>query len=244
MDPVVANQFDDADEELIETRAPQVIRMQNVPQHHVEQREPQNLPQPSPNASPRDSVSVVSSDTFHEEQARPATMMKMYANAPPVPAMVGNSSVSDDSSVETMTNHPPFAIPPGVCKDDVLCGRGKGANNFIGNRRFRELVMQFRDTYSNSSRRADKRVICNQIIDAVRSRGGRFLVKAKHDTWNELEHEKILIKVSQALREGVAKWNKATRQYNELKAKKAAAVSAAPAMALLAEIASIGFPRP
>jgi hypothetical protein len=54
----------------------------------------------------------------------------------------------------------PFNFPIGVNGNDVLCGRGKGANDFIGNRRFRDIVMKFRETYSASSRRSDKRNVC------------------------------------------------------------------------------------
>lgn len=262
----VDNQFEDADEGTFDSEwlggvAPP--RDEHLQHHQLVVPAPAQ--QQSPNESPRDAVSVISSDTFHEVQV--SGMMNVPFNTAHV--TVCKSPVSDDSSVEnddmsahqqqipyhmpSMPNMPnsshvglnaginmPFAMPAGVTVEDVLCGRGKGANNFIGNRRFRELVMNFRETYANSPRRADKRSICRQIIETIHVRGGRFLAKNElTETWIELDKSKILIKVSQALREGVAKWNKATQKHHEAKAKKVASLSPNPAMALLAEISSI-----
>jgi hypothetical protein len=248
MDPIVDNQFEDAEEgnPVNQWVGGAIAHEENQPQHEVVQLR-------SPHDSPRDAVSIVSSDAFPPEQQLSNAQL-VFSDAQSMSVTVGNSSVSDDSSVEnddmsdadpTAGAGFPFNIPAGVTRDDVLCGRGKGANNFIGNRRFRELVMKFRDTYSSSPRRADKRNICREIIDTVHSRGGRFLVKndrtdpTNSTEWMVLAVDKILVKVSQALREGVAKWNKATQKFNEAKAKEIAALSTTPAMSLLAEISSI-----
>jgi hypothetical protein len=257
MNPV-DNQFEDAEEVADESNWPggMIAQPPAMDMHHQQLVAPAQARQQSPNDGHRDAVSVISSDTFQPD---------VHFSNLPVQAMsvtVGKSSVSDDSSVEnddmsgprshlrayaTTTNGMgavqmamPFAMPSGVSEEDVLCGRGKGANNFIGNRRFRELVMNFRETYANSPRRADKRSICRKIIDTVHGRQGRFLSKNEIDgQWVELDRPKILIKVSQALREGVAKWNKATQKHKESKAKIVASLSHNPAMALLAEISSI-----
>merc|ERR1712176_995232 len=84
--------------------------------------------------------------------------------------------------------------------------------------RFRDIVMRYRALYSNCARRSEKR------------------------GWTTLDQEKILVKVSQALREGVAKWNKVSQKYEEAKAQQAqeAAIRTTnPGVAFLAEISSI-----
>lgn len=139
-----------------------------------------------------------------------------------------------------------FSVPPGITQDDVLCGRGKGANNFIGNRRFRDVVVTYRDVYSKCTRRSEKREICHKIVEVIRLRGGKFLTKdskqgSEMDTsmggWIALDDEKIIVKVSQALREGVAKWNKATQRYKEAKAMKASLISNVSSDELHGEVA-------
>lgn len=156
------------------------------------------------------------------------------------------SVVSNDSHQEncspavSFVDPKAYPIPPGVTPDDVLCGRGKSANNFIGNRRFRDTVMKYRDDYTTSTR-PDKRLICHKIIQDVQSRGGRFLTRCpSQDSWTDLEEPKIVLKVSQALRENAStRWNKATQIYKAAHAKKVALQSSAPAMAFLAEMSSL-----
>jgi hypothetical protein len=241
MNPLAESQFEDAEEgsPVNEWIGGMLGQGASIPQH--EQPDAQ---------SPSDNVSVISTDTSDGKVSKPVAVDN---HSKTTPVTLGNSSVSDNSTVEDddISNadsgaNPlfPFNFPIGVNGNDVLCGRGKGANNFIGNRRFRDIVMKFRETYTASSRRADKRNICLQIIEEVKSLGGRFLVKNEGrdrntSEWTILTGDKILVKVSQALREGVAKWNKATQKFNEAKAKQVAALSTTPAMSLLAEISSI-----
>ena len=248
MDPVVENQFEDAEE----FDPVQLIR--NGEAKAKEELVAQNEPPPNPNTDQkhRDCVSVISTDTFApEDKSRNSAHEAMKREKTPLVSL-GNSSVSDDSTdgedeMSDQGSGPsiPFIIPDGVTRDDVLCGRGKGANNFIGNRQFRDLVMHYREDYARSPRRVDKRNICLVIIATVHSRGGRFLVKTSGRgtgscaEWTVLPIDKILVKVSQALREGVGKWNKATQKFNETKARQVASRSTTPAMSLLAEISSI-----
>jgi hypothetical protein len=247
----VSSQFEDADEGTPESQwlGGVVSKREVFPQHvMVKSRSVVHMPTQlfhGPLAY-KDTPTVISAENLHEEfiQRAPA----LCPQAKPVSVTVGKSSVSDDSSVDSgnSSHHLHFAIPPGVQPNDVLCGRGKGANNFVGNRRFREHVMAFREIYATTPRRAEKRAICKQIIDSIYARGGRFLIRNESAPcddhmggWTELEEDKVLVKVSQALREGVAKWNKVTQKYQENQAKLAALASPNPAMALLAEISCI-----
>lgn len=212
----------------------------------------------------KDSASIISADSNQEDHFRTASHLQ-YNQIPErvensftrndsplrnktISVKVGNLHETDDSSLESnnvVTSSSAgcdssFSVSPGISQNDVLCGRGKGANNFIGNRRFRDLVMSYRDVYSKCTRRSEKREICHNIVQAVRFRGGKFLTKdGKHrDTksspmggWITLNDEKVIVKVSQALREGVAKWNKATQRYQEAKAKKVTLQSSFPSQA-------------
>lgn len=95
-------------------------------------------------------------------------------------------------------------------ENDVLCGRGKGPNNHLGNRRFRELVNGHRATYLASSNRREKGRICESIIEKVQNANppGRFLIKSLQKGkagWKIIEYRKAMLKTGQALREGVTK---------------------------------------
>ena len=61
--------------------------------------------------------------------------------------------------------------------NDVLCGRGSGPNDRVGNIEFRNLVFTRKAEYLAAPSRDAKGHIASDIINAVRSRGGRFLKK-------------------------------------------------------------------
>ena len=58
--------------------------------------------------------------------------------------------------------------------NDVLLGRGSGANDYSGNHLFRWLVEQSKDEYSRA-KKAEKQEIARQVFHQVLGRGGRFL---------------------------------------------------------------------
>eukprot|EP00548_Thalassiothrix_antarctica_P005580 CAMPEP_0194132832 /NCGR_PEP_ID=MMETSP0152-20130528/3208_1 /TAXON_ID=1049557 /ORGANISM="Thalassiothrix antarctica, Strain L6-D1" /LENGTH=261 /DNA_ID=CAMNT_0038828009 /DNA_START=83 /DNA_END=868 /DNA_ORIENTATION=- len=249
---IVANQFDDADESSPKNQWAELVHSyQHIPLSILSANPVQlaNICQSSYTGYPmRDAISVVSSDSNDDIPSTITSLSPEWVNV-----KLANSPVSDDSSVENDNTGsaygPTFLIPPGVTENDVLCGRGKGANNFVGNRRFRDIVMRYRYLYSNCSRRSDKRAICNHIVEAVHAHGGRFLTRVTRKnvdnaspigSWTTLGQEKILVKVSQALREGVAKWNKVTQKYEADKARNVEATRTRnPGVAFLAEISSI-----
>lgn len=101
-------------------------------------------------------------------------------------------------------------------KNDVLCGRGSGPNDHIGNIRFRDQVSGHRIQYMKTSKRKDKDRIARDILNSVRKCAeppGRFLKKlggrvvkdvgfAKGvDVWMEVDEGTALEKVKQALRQ-------------------------------------------
>ena len=87
---------------------------------------------------------------------------------------------------------------------DVLCGRGGGTNNHIGNEKFRDLVNQKKRDYLNSSKR-EKPLVSKSIVDEIRNMSppGRFLQKNEAtNLWFDIGDQKAREKTSQALREG------------------------------------------
>eukprot|EP00546_Thalassionema_frauenfeldii_P017845 CAMPEP_0178905936 /NCGR_PEP_ID=MMETSP0786-20121207/6552_1 /TAXON_ID=186022 /ORGANISM="Thalassionema frauenfeldii, Strain CCMP 1798" /LENGTH=632 /DNA_ID=CAMNT_0020577599 /DNA_START=553 /DNA_END=2451 /DNA_ORIENTATION=+ len=117
-------------------------------------------------------------------------------------------------------------------EDDVLYGRGSRLNDFIGNRRYRDIAMAFRDIFANpATRQSQKWEICNHIVKAVHARGGRFLIKDDKDNWTVLEYKKVVKKVNQLLRDNVRIVKKATKRHQEAEAKKMANEGISPTVA-------------
>jgi len=89
-------------------------------------------------------------------------------------------------------------------ENDVLLGRGKGSNNWVGNKKFRKLVAKFQEEYFETSRR-EKPVLAKRIADLVKSQNppGRFLqYNNTSGIWYEVDDDERVRKSSQALREG------------------------------------------
>ncbi|KAL3789599.1 hypothetical protein ACHAW5_006529 [Stephanodiscus triporus] len=93
-----------------------------------------------------------------------------------------------------------------MTENDVLCGRGRGTNSQMGNRRFRALVRDFQPTYLMAKRR-EKPKMARFVVLIVRHRGGRFLRRDDMDgRLYEVGDEKAEAKTSQALREDRRKY--------------------------------------
>ena len=87
---------------------------------------------------------------------------------------------------------------------DVLCGRGGGTNNHIGNSHWRMLVAANKQLYITLPKR-QKMLLSRSIVNAVRSQNppGRFLQKdSKSNKWFDVGDQRAQEKTSQALREG------------------------------------------
>jgi hypothetical protein len=95
--------------------------------------------------------------------------------------------------------------------NDVLCGRGAPSNYHPGNQAFRNLVQNHQTLYL-CAKRCDKPVIATNLMEIIRSRGGRFLrhVKAGGGRfgWVEIGELRAYEKVCQALREGAPEFRR------------------------------------
>jgi hypothetical protein len=88
--------------------------------------------------------------------------------------------------------------------NDVLCGRGGGTNNHIGNSHWRMLVAANKQLYITLPKR-QKMLLSRSIVNAVRSQNppGRFLQKdSTSNHWFDVGDQRAQEKTSQALREG------------------------------------------
>ena len=61
-------------------------------------------------------------------------------------------------------------------RNDVLCGRGTGFINHVGNRRYRSLISDCLPKY-NSSNKEQKTRIAEEIVQIIYEAGGQFLKK-------------------------------------------------------------------
>lgn len=101
------------------------------------------------------------------------------------------------------SNYPLKDIPE-PHNHDVLCGRGGGTNNHIGNSHWRMLVAANKQLYITLPKR-QKMLLSRSIVNAVRSQNppGRFLQKdSKTNKWFDVGDQRAQEKTSQALREG------------------------------------------
>jgi uncharacterized protein (DUF779 family) len=82
---------------------------------------------------------------------------------------------------------------------DVICG--KKCEHHVGNRSFRQLVLELAPQYQTTSTRDTKKQIIGVIIDRVRARGGHFVKESDDLTTMELVPPRYIYeKVSHALR--------------------------------------------
>jgi len=97
-----------------------------------------------------------------------------------------------------------------ISSNDVLCGRGKGPCNYQGNIQFRHLIKTYQLIYLYCRKRMQKYHLCCLIFDKIKSMKppGRFLQKIDRDEcdiYKEIDSQKAMLKIGQALREGVTK---------------------------------------
>jgi hypothetical protein len=85
---------------------------------------------------------------------------------------------------------------------DVFCSRDKASHQHQGNKRFRQLIVRYREQYQTLNQREEKTKLTNDIVNAIKNNGGRFL--KQHESipgwWYEVNYAVAHEKVSHALR--------------------------------------------
>ena len=87
--------------------------------------------------------------------------------------------------------------------EDVLFGRGGRTNHHPGNKRLRQIVNKYRDTYY-AAKKVDKPKVSKLVVSALRSANppSRFLRMNEETTqWEDVGDKRAAEKVSQTLRE-------------------------------------------
>jgi hypothetical protein len=82
--------------------------------------------------------------------------------------------------------------------NDVIYGRGSGANNHAGNIRFRLLVNKRAQEYKEAKPIQIKSLITHKIVKQVKTRNGQFMMKIEN-AWVLASNKNILSKVKDAL---------------------------------------------
>lgn len=105
------------------------------------------------------------------------------------------------------------ALPEGYVPDEyaVVCGRGKGSYNRIGNKRYHAIVRSHIPDYLAAKTRFDKSTILNEIIEEVKAQNngqGRFVKLDSDGSWYEISDEQSREKCGHTMRECIASANK------------------------------------
>ena len=122
------------------------------------------------------------------------------ATAPPTTASASTSKGTGTGTGTGIVPGPAILMPR---TNDILSGRGNGANQHTGNIYFRNLIASYKRKYVLSEP-VIKKQITHQVLAVIESRkpAGRFLKQdAESGDWQELDRDTALRKTAQALRE-------------------------------------------
>lgn len=61
---------------------------------------------------------------------------------------------------------------------DVLLGRGKGFCEYVGNKRFLDVVDEHKTEYNSTGSYKAKAIIAKEVLGEIEEKGGRFLERA------------------------------------------------------------------
>ncbi len=97
-------------------------------------------------------------------------------------------------------------------ENDIVCGRGAPTLFHEGNKKFRDLILQYQSTYL-FSKRPDKPRVAWNLLEIVALNGGRFVRRVKVNNtstskesschcWEPLNERQAYDKICQSLREG------------------------------------------
>ncbi|GKY95601.1 hypothetical protein MPSEU_000521400 [Mayamaea pseudoterrestris] len=109
-----------------------------------------------------------------------------------------NSNPSFGKRMRRETAVKEYLVP---LEEDVLLGRGGRSNHHVGNKRYLAMKEDIQPRYIAASK-AEKTAISQELVDRVKSSGGRFLeLDPLRNEWFEITEIKARKKASQTLRE-------------------------------------------
>ena len=95
-------------------------------------------------------------------------------------------------------------------KNDVVCGRGCGTvKKRDGNVRFHQLIQSYFPKYESAVNGTDgKKVVCQQVVDQIRDKKGRFFrLDVSTGEFEQLSYQRAMEKAAQAFRDARGKHN-------------------------------------
>eukprot|EP00547_Thalassionema_nitzschioides_P003218 CAMPEP_0194215928 /NCGR_PEP_ID=MMETSP0156-20130528/18059_1 /TAXON_ID=33649 /ORGANISM="Thalassionema nitzschioides, Strain L26-B" /LENGTH=162 /DNA_ID=CAMNT_0038944573 /DNA_START=89 /DNA_END=577 /DNA_ORIENTATION=+ len=142
------------------------------------------------------------SNIYEQFLISPVTSLELPADA----ITLSRISPSDQPEQQQECNFSVLVeqVPENAIQEwDILPGRGGHANNYGGNKRFRQVVEQMKPAYKNYTRKTDKTALSNAIVDYVNQYSGRFLTRlgANPGYYRVMTLKECRRKTSQALRE-------------------------------------------
>jgi hypothetical protein len=133
--------------------------------------------------------------TSEEESPKKKQKTSPFKESPTV-----SDSEADEQVDPTPSNNSEEAITSSQHTDkDVLSGRGGGTNLHPGNRYYRDLIFNHRETYDVATK-ANKPNVSRKIVMMIRESGGRFLRRDGKGLYHEIGDTAAREKTSQALR--------------------------------------------
>jgi len=118
---------------------------------------------------------------------------------------------------------------------DVLLGRGKPFQNHDGNQSMLRIVDMYRKRY-HESERAFKHEIIEEVLDIIKSKGGRFLERIDDfdkSFWNQVPHRMAYRKVGHAFRSNARRISMEKRDQAHNQRRNASAMARASMMSQL-----------
>ena len=95
-------------------------------------------------------------------------------------------------------------MPPGIApsQNDVLSGKGKGAQNHKCNKIYRTVIAKWKPEYVNAKTTKDKGIIASKVRNELSP--AKFLIReGGDDLWYLMDEVAIISKIKQALGEKV-----------------------------------------
>lgn len=115
---------------------------------------------------------------------------------------VGSKTILDNKRKKrkiavTGFDRSPVSVPGEL---DILLGRGRGAQNHVGNIHYRQVVETFRKRYEDMPQKGAKTQLIREVVAVIYDNGGRFLKQDGQDRWIPVNPEIARDKVSHSFR--------------------------------------------
>lgn len=126
---------------------------------------------------------------------------------------------------------------------DIICGRGKGCTNWVGNRRFRVTIQMNKQRYRDAPTKVEKSKVVDEIVKTIESNSpnaGFIKQDPFTERWYKISRQQARNKVAHAMRDAVGSKDKETKRCNRRRSaqRKAKAASTATATALPMDVQS------